>query len=312
MAPPPHRRPGFSRRAQFSIFAGYVLAVGAMLAAVLLLLAARFDPRGFDALRIAASELVAPVARPINSARRHVGSTLSRAGDYWNAAATNAALRRELAAQRRKAVRAEVLERENAQLRRAIGLVESSRQPVAVAQLMGSTLGSTRRQATLSAGSTSGVRTGMPVRAPEGLIGRVIAAGPSVSQVLLVSDTDNVVPVVRLSDGMPAFASGTGDGAIAIRPVNIGENSLKPGDLFVTSGSGGLYSPGIPAARVRTRTSDGAIAAAAADPARARFVVVERAYRPPAARIAPRPAPPPAAVSVPSAAPSTAPTGGGE
>ena len=37
MAPPGKRRPGFSRRAQYGVFIGYVIAVAGCLVAVLLL-----------------------------------------------------------------------------------------------------------------------------------------------------------------------------------------------------------------------------------------------------------------------------------
>jgi rod shape-determining protein MreC len=51
MAAPRHRRRGFSRRVQYGLFAGYVIAViGIMLGAGLLMLS-RFDPRAFGTLR---------------------------------------------------------------------------------------------------------------------------------------------------------------------------------------------------------------------------------------------------------------------
>ena len=62
MAPPKNRRLGFSRRAQFGLFLGYVIAVGGALVAVLLLAIAIVDPRGFAALRGAALDATAPVA----------------------------------------------------------------------------------------------------------------------------------------------------------------------------------------------------------------------------------------------------------
>jgi rod shape-determining protein MreC len=61
MAPPSNRRPGFSRRAQYSVFTGYLLAtVGALMGAGLLLLSL-YNPSAFAGLRGAASDVASPV-----------------------------------------------------------------------------------------------------------------------------------------------------------------------------------------------------------------------------------------------------------
>ncbi|HMO69275.1 MAG TPA: rod shape-determining protein MreC, partial [Novosphingobium sp.] len=143
---------------------------------------------------------------------------------------------------------------------------------------------STRRFATLGAGSRDGVASGMPVRAPQGLLGRVLEVGPSTARILLITDSESVVPVRRARDGVPAFAQGTGDGRLRLRLINLGINPIRKGDAFVTSGSGGLYPPGIPVAIVTQITSDGAIANPASDPATSDLVLVEQAW---SARIAP-------------------------
>ena len=63
MAPPKTRRPGFSRRAQYGLFLGYVVAVAGIIFAALLLLVAILDPAGFNALKGTALDVTAPVAR---------------------------------------------------------------------------------------------------------------------------------------------------------------------------------------------------------------------------------------------------------
>jgi rod shape-determining protein MreC len=65
-----------------------------------------------------------------------------------------------------------------------------------------------------------------------------------------------------------------------VRLINMGVNPLKGGDVFVTSGSGGLYPPGIPVAVVTTVLTDGGIGHLASDPADADFVVVLPVFQP--------------------------------
>ncbi|MFX8335534.1 rod shape-determining protein MreC, partial [Acinetobacter baumannii] len=89
--------------------------------------------------------------------------------------------------------------------------------PVTAARLIGSTAQSARRYAVLNEGSFNGIAAGQSVRAAAGLIGRVVEAGPHTARVLLVTDPENVVPVRRASDGLPAFVQGAANGMVEIR-----------------------------------------------------------------------------------------------
>jgi rod shape-determining protein MreC len=149
-----------------------------------------------------------------------------------------------------------------------------------MASLVAATGASTRRFGTIDAGADRGVAVGMPVRSPLGLVGRVLEVGSSTSRVLLVTDTESVVPARRAQDGVAAFAQGKGDGQLQLRLINLGINPLKVGDVFVTSGSGGLYRPGIALAAVTSLTRDGAVARVLSDPAATEFVSVERIWAP--------------------------------
>jgi rod shape-determining protein MreC len=83
------------------------------------------------------------------------------------------------------------------------------------------------------------------------------------------------VPVRRASDNVVAFAEGQGNGTVRLRLVNLGINPLKKGDVFVTSGAGGLYRPGIAVAVAAEITRDGAIARLLSNPAATDYVLIE-------------------------------------
>ena len=156
-------------------------------------------------------------------------------------------------------------------LKRLAKVVEAPTASVAVARLIASTGASTRRYATLSAGTLNGVATGQPVRSPEGLVGRVVAVGRLTARVLLITDGGNVVPVKRIGDGMPALANGLGDGTLEVRALEAGSNPFRVGDIFATSGAGGVYPPDVPVAIVRRSNREVAIARPFADPNRLDF-----------------------------------------
>jgi rod shape-determining protein MreC len=278
MAPPRHRRPGFSRKAQYSLFVTYVVAIAGTVVAGLLLAISVIDPAGFSALRTFGAEITAPIARVTSAVRLTTQNFARDASAYIHAASKNAALEKEAAANRVKLIEAQALRVENARLRGLLKLAADDQQQIAIGRLISSTASSTRRVATLSIGRNFGVDRAQPVRGPAGLIGRVIETGPTTARVLLITDTENLVPVMRASDGLPAFSAGLGNGLVLIKPLNLGESPFKIGDVIVTSGNGGLYGPNIPFARVVRKTSDGALGLPFADPANTPYAMVMEPY----------------------------------
>ncbi|MEO0442030.1 MAG: rod shape-determining protein MreC, partial [Pseudomonadota bacterium] len=273
------RRPGFSKRAQYSIFASYLLGILGAVIGLLLLGISILDPRGFAVLRTIGAETTAPISKTLSEVGGATGSFGEEVSAYFAAASKNAEMQRELESYRIEILESRALKQENERLKRLLDLNEDVPEAIAMARLISSTSSSSRRIATLGVGSTSGVESGQPVRAPEGLVGRVLETGPTTARILLVSDGQNVTPVKRASDELPAFATGLGDGTVEIRPINLGTNPFKGGDLLITSGSGGLYSPGIPVAVVIRQSETGAIARILANPAKVSHVVVQPIFQ---------------------------------
>ena len=280
MVRPVHRRPGQSRKAQYSLFVAYVIAVTGAVAGLLLAVLSVVDPVGFAQLRLASHEVTAPIARVSRSAIGSISGIDDAVSAYVGAGSQNRRLRKELAETRRQLVATSSLQEENRQLKTLLKLQETDKTAIANGYLLTSTSTSSKRIALLSIGRNLGVASGQPVRGADGLIGRILGSGPSVSQVLLITDIDNIVPVRRARDGLPALAYGRGNGDLDIRTLNIANNPFKPGDILVTSGTGGLYPPNIPVAIVIRRQDDGALARPLADPAKVDAVSVLRPYTP--------------------------------
>jgi rod shape-determining protein MreC len=278
VARPASTRPGWSRRAQYGLFFSFLAAIAGLLIGLALLALSLVAPQSFAAVRGAALDITAPLRGGLHAVTSTAEGLLSGAGNYWDAAHQNQALKAENAALRRQAIEARAILQENRQLKSALALREKSAQPVATGRIVGSSLESERRFAVISAGSGDGVRSGMPVRAAEGLIGRVIDVGSTASRVLLVSDRANIVPSRLLRDGQPVIATGRGDGTVDLRPLEVGRNPFRRGDIVVTSGTGGLYAPNVPVARVIRLDDDGAIAVPMADPSKVSFALVERPF----------------------------------
>jgi len=283
-------RPGWSRRAQYGLFFSFLAVMAGIIVGVVLLTLSLVAPKTFNSIRGAALDVTGPVAGALHEVVATAEGVLTGAGNYWDAARQNAELKHERTAMLRRMVEAKAIFLENQQLKATLQLREHERGTIAVGRIVGSSFNSPRRFAIISTGTQDGVRIGMPVRSPDGLVGRVIDAGALASRVLLVSDHANIVPARLLRGGIPVIAQGRGDGTIDVRPLEVGRNPFKRGDIIITSGTGGLYPPLVPIARVVKLDDDGAVALPLADPANTSFAIVEPPFEP--AAVAAESAPP--------------------
>src|SRR3546814_7699281 len=97
MAPPKNRRPGFSRRAQYGLFLGYVIAVAGALVGAILLVVSAIDPTGFASLRMAAAEATAPVSTAVSSVTRGLVSIPQAIGDHFGTVTEKRRLKKQIA-----------------------------------------------------------------------------------------------------------------------------------------------------------------------------------------------------------------------
>ena len=241
------RRPGLSRRAQYGLFFGFVATVGAILVGLIMLILSLAAPSTYAAVRGVALDVTAPAAGALNEIATTATGLVSGAGNYWDAARQNARLKRQRDAMLHRMIEAKAITLENIELKRALSLRERERGTVAAGRVVGSSFSSPRRFA---------------------------------SRVLLVSDRANIVPARLVRGGIPVIATGRGDGTVDVRPLEVGRNPFRRGDIIVTSGTGGLYPPLWPIARIVRLDDDGAIARPLADPGQISFALVERPFEP--------------------------------
>ncbi len=138
-----------------------------------------------------------------------------------------------------------LLEAENKSLRELLHVKLEPQNKYISARIL-SDAGSTFAQSLLvAAGSTDGVKKGQAVLASNGVIGRVIEVGKSVSRILLISDINSRVPVLVENSRLHAIFAGTngGEGRLIHLPQ---DSNVTEGARIVTSGHGGVFPYGLP------------------------------------------------------------------
>jgi len=93
---PPSRRSSHSRRAQYGVFTGYVLAaVGALVGAILLGLSL-WRPASFDGVRGTAQDAISPVGEGSAAVRSKGQGLIESIAGFFEAGTQNAKLKREV------------------------------------------------------------------------------------------------------------------------------------------------------------------------------------------------------------------------
>jgi rod shape-determining protein MreC len=99
-------------------------------------------------------------------------------------------------------------------------------------------------------GSSKGIQGGQPVVDDIGVVGQVTKVFPLSSEVTLLTDQSQAVPVQVRRNSLRAVVFGHGqDGMLDLpyQPVSV---DIQAGDELVTSGIDGVYPPGLPVAVV--------------------------------------------------------------
>lgn len=241
-SPPPFFRQGTSALSKLMVFSA--LALFLMVADV------RFKLT--QPIRIAVASVLYPVQwllmRPVLWVQNGSGyfESLTAAQDEAQAA------RQKLRLQSDRAMQVEHLTLENVRLRKLLELRERLTTPVRAAQVLYDAADPYTRKVIIDKGLIHGVAAGSPVLDESGVLGQVTRVYPLVSEVTLVIDAEQAIPVLNTRTGVRAVAFGDPGiqaGALELRymPTNA---DVQPGDLLTTSGVDGVYPPGLPVARV--------------------------------------------------------------
>ncbi|MCR5583379.1 MAG: rod shape-determining protein MreC [Eggerthellaceae bacterium] len=97
---------------------------------------------------------------------------------------------------------------------------------------------------TIDAGTSSGVRAGLPVIGSSGLVGQVISATDSTAEVRLLADPQTGIAAMIQSSRAEGILKGSFDGLLYLEDVSSSVDVQK-GDVVITSGLGGGYYRGI-------------------------------------------------------------------
>jgi rod shape-determining protein MreC len=145
---------------------------------------------------------------------------------------------------------AATLAAENAHLRALLQLSQQIGAQTTPAEIQYDTRDPFTQKVVIGRGSQQNIQNGSPVVSEDGVIGQVTRVFPMQSEVTLLTDKDQAVPVEIVRTGLRSVIYGTPQGALLdLRFVPISAD-VQAGDELVTSGLDGVYPEGLPVAKV--------------------------------------------------------------
>ncbi len=241
-APPPFFRQGASALSKLMLFSAMAL--------FLMVADTRFQLTG--PVRMTIASVLYPLQwallQPVTWTRdgfRQVQSLRSAQDDATT-------LREQLRLQSPRVQQFDQLSQENERLRQLLELRARMPTPGLAAQVLYDAADPYAHKVIIDKGLIHGVSAGAPVLDESGVLGQVTRVYPSLSEVTLVIDADQAIPVLNIRTGVRAVAFGDPSlhgGALELRYM--GSNAdVQPGDILTTSGIDGVFPPGLPVARV--------------------------------------------------------------
>lgn len=136
-------------------------------------------------------------------------------------------------------------EAENARLKAMLGYVEQTVDQEIVARVIGLNPSAQFQSIRINRGEDDGVRAGMPVLTPDGVVGQVVRAVGGSADVMLLTDPSSRIGSVLQRTRVRATVTGLGDGRRLSLNLVRREADAKDGDEVVTSGTDGIFPPGL-------------------------------------------------------------------
>lgn len=234
-----------------------MLALLILASFALITLDARRSPSSpIEPLRTAAAAVFGPLESGATSAVEPVQSLRDRFGEVDRLTRENERLEAENGALNSQLRTNEYARRRAAELDRMLKVAGLGGYTITPARVIAiGAAQSFSRTVTIDAGTADGVRADMTVLNGDGLVGRVVRAGPDSATVLLITDAGSTVGGRLESTSSLGFVTGDGDvGSGAALEFRLVDLRAKPavGDRLVTWGSRGNapYVAGVPIGEV--------------------------------------------------------------
>jgi rod shape-determining protein MreC len=193
------------------------------------------------------------LAYPLQMAAASPADFVRNASDYFASLVRLQIENKDLKARQLKGaerlLRLDQLEQENRHLRALLDARDKQSAKSVVAEIMYTAKDPFSRKVILDKGAQAGIEAGQAVVDDIGVIGQITRVFPMQSELTLLTDKDQAIPVMIVRTGLRAVLFGSGNGLMELRYLAANAD-VQAGDKVVTSGLDGVFLAGLPVATV--------------------------------------------------------------
>ena len=193
------------------------------------------------------------LAYPLQMAAASPADFVRNASDYFASLVRLQIENKDLKARQlrgaERLLRLDQLEQENRHLRALLEARDKQSARSVVAEIMYTAKDPFSRKVILDKGAQAGIEAGQAVVDDVGVIGQITRVFPMQSELTLLTDKDQAIPVMIVRTGMRAVLFGSGNGLMELRYLAANAD-VQAGDKVVTSGLDGVFLAGLPVATV--------------------------------------------------------------
>src|SRR5271169_7233299 len=207
-------------------------------------------------IRVWAVELISPLQRigswTINGAEHGWGGYIG----LRSAQKENDAMRSELDRLKVRNAELEGRAREADRLAKLLNFrTAHSETPMLAARVIGGSPDSGSLIVNIDRGSRDGIRRDMGVITPDGVVGKILAVYPDISQVLLLGDKESGVGALLVDTRTQGPVKGTGQPLLSLDYIS-NDEKVSAGEAVLTSGQDRIFPKDLPVGTVVDATAD--------------------------------------------------------
>ena len=231
----------------FFLFRKYNLLIFIVLlllfALVLMSLRAK-QRKGVEYVDALLMELFSPFQKASHLVIKTVQGTFQQYVFLVNLEKENRALKKRMAELQEENHRIREMKLANERLRELLLFREKNSPSMMGAEVIGQDPSSWFKSITIDKGERDGVKKGMAVVSPAGVIGQILKTAPGYATVLLITDYNSAIDSIVERTRAKAIVEGMGENRCQLKYLRRAEE-VALGDVVVTSGLGGNFPKGL-------------------------------------------------------------------
>tara|TARA_B100001057_G_scaffold262091_1_gene262312 strand:- start:7 stop:867 length:861 start_codon:yes stop_codon:yes gene_type:complete len=222
----------------------YIILFGAVIFFLFLFFLWRIDNHRAERFRLALLNQIVPNVEFFTSSIKVIGRIVLDISSFTNVYEQNQKLKNELQDMKKWREAAIQLEQKNAKLRALNNLKVNPVLDWVSGEVIADSGSAYNSSALLNVGIEDGIIDGSAVVDGLGLVGRISGVEDQISRIILLSDTKSYVPVIIEPNNQEAIIRGDNSSAPIVDFIR-GVEKIQPGFRIYTSGTGGVFPPGI-------------------------------------------------------------------